>query len=1161
MTVLNPLTSAFKKIYFLTILLFSYSFGLNAQTYVNQSLLLTDFSLTAKQTHSVTKVNGNEEILYLGSTTNQSTLQSNLILTKRDAEGTLIWQQQFAATNSLNTYGVDFEIVTGKIIVAGAVQTQQGFDYLVLQVNDTNGQVIRNDIFNSSFGLNDIPTDIATNASTIFLTGVSSNSNLDQDYYTIACNFNGVKQWEHRYNYDNADDVASNVQYTDDAIFVTGASGDSFQDYSFTTIALDPSTGFFLGDERVNNGTIGYDYPIGVTSDSQQNLFITGQANNNWLTVKVDTNLTILDSIRIKGYGIDSVQGIIIDDTNNIYLYGFSERKDKFFEAQFVKLSNQLTLIWQRNYQVESNSHTKIRFAALKESQIAFVGTTNQTLIHGGITLNGEFNWLREFEDAQLSNTKPLGITPHEANNWLISCTVEQGNSDIFGLIQLEHKKVEEIIVANPNGKPDWVDDQIIVRFNPNEVDSSFVSNPNLMHTSLQEALTPTAYSALSANLTELIDLSTLSVIKLYPNFTPADSTSINVIGETIKLKKLWSTFILTGEKFDEVAIKNSFINQFPTVFYAGRNPVAYPHWIPNDPMLNTQPSLVDNGTNNFHIDMKNAWSLEKGKPWAKVGVVDFDINSFNLDFGGTVSSNSTSKFPENVFVNSNYMTNTLNTTSNGHGTAAASIIGAISNNNEGVSGVAGGDGANGNEGVTLYGLDIKKSVNSQNTTLDIASKAIDHSIKANWNINIFNNSWGMTLTDPDFKMSEFTDYWNQVNFLFESGIPFVASRGNSNNDNHQFPATYPDPVVISVGAGNISNGQFATGHSYGKNVDVIAPAGAATVGGFGSSNPPFLTGQTPYGGLSATSAAAPHVTGLAALMVSYYNSSIPNPNNLTNEDIEALIEYYATDANAPNYDQFAGHGYINAYQTLKHIKNPTYKVRHFSFSVDPSNKVLDNANHTISLKAMYESKFTGSIIQADDYVCEVYKITATNTHSLSQTENLITSPKGTHAWARNAQSDFFGFESELYPIGGCEIISANNTTASLEGYIYKVLHPVGKPNQTLNKWLPDFGNNNGKISYSLHTLDDNAAYLEESSNQLINVFPNPSSGNLFIDLPFDNCKISIFNSLGQVVFHNDKLMIGLNTIDLYSLSNGLYYIEITNSKKPYFKKLIIQNK
>ena len=74
-----------------------------------------------------------------------------------------------------------------------------------------------------------------------------------------------------------------------------------------------------------------------------------------------------------------------------------------------------------------------------------------------------------------------------------------------------------------------------------------------------------------------------------------------------------------------------------------------------------------------------------------------------------------------------------------------------------------------------------------------------------------------------------------------------------------------------------------------------------------------------------------------------------------------------------------------------------------------------------------------------------------------------------------------------------------------------------------------------------------------------VNVYPNPSEGNIIIDLPYyENVKIRIYNTLGKEVFHTEVNKRKVN-IDLSCNTEGLYFIEIDNGFNKQVKKISIK--
>ena len=258
--------------------------------------------------------------------------------------------------------------------------------------------------------------------------------------------------------------------------------------------------------------------------------------------------------------------------------------------------------------------------------------------------------------------------------------------------------------------------------------------------------------------------------------------------------------------------------------------------------------------------------------------------------------------------------------------------------------------------------------------------------------------------------------------FSLQSGVVHVVARGNNaqlDNQNpfptsvsHIFPQSLPDGWIISVGASGIdgntiqeninqhpSDGGFYS--LYGGNMDIIAPGSNAivhtTVGSSVSDE---------YRPFNGTSAAAPHASGVVALLLSYHNKDCYSNKNLSIEDVEYILEKSATDLNSTGYDQLSGWGRLNAGEALKMINEPTRQIVHPDSLI--SSEIL--AEDTILLA--YHRAFVGNewgpisqnIPLERERQYQVVRVLVENTYSID--EFITPQTQVIDAWARPSASN-----------------------------------------------------------------------------------------------------------------------------------------------------------
>lgn len=238
--------------------------------------------------------------------------------------------------------------------------------------------------------------------------------------------------------------------------------------------------------------------------------------------------------------------------------------------------------------------------------------------------------------------------------------------------------------------------------------------------------------------------------------------------------------------------------------------------------------AIVDTGIDWEHSDLKeNLWTNPgEAGDLAKNGIDD-DGNGYVDDVHGF-----------------NFITDSSNSQDDqSHGTHCAGTIGAVGNNGSGVVGV--------NWKVSL--VPVKVFDKNGITSAANLYEGVVYATKLG--VNIMSNSWGGRSASDVLKKA--------IEDARDQGILFVAAAGNTggNNDSRPFyPASYDVDNIISVAA-NDNQDNLAKFSAYGaSSVDVAAPGVSvySTIPG----------GQ--YKHKNGTSMATPHVSGIAALMLSH---------------------------------------------------------------------------------------------------------------------------------------------------------------------------------------------------------------------------------------------------------------------------------------------------
>ena len=378
-----------------------------------------------------------------------------------------------------------------------------------------------------------------------------------------------------------------------------------------------------------------------------------------------------------------------------------------------------------------------------------------------------------------------------------------------------------------------------------------------------------------------------------------------------------------------------------------------------SDPMIGDQWHYINTGNTQYgtgavagaDINVKDVWTrLTCGDPDIIVAVVDEGVkynhpdlqNNMWVNPGETPGDgvdNDGNGYIDDIY-GFNFVTNgaiswTIVTSDgrgdSGHGTHCAGTIAAVSNNGKGVAGVAGGTGKK--DGCRIMSCQVFSGTSGGSTA--IGAKAIKYA--ADMGASIISCSFGYSVgfaSDNAYLKSQGSAEIDAIHYFEASknndvldGNIAIFAAGNESQGFAHYPGAFVDIISVSAFGSDFLPAYYS---NYGPGCNITAPGGNYKQGNKAMvlSTLPTELYRTDYGYMQGTSMACPHMSGVAALGLSYAKqlgkkftvSEFKQMILASTDDIDQRIANTTLDGYAKYYHQM-GAGAIDAWRLMMHIE------------------------------------------------------------------------------------------------------------------------------------------------------------------------------------------------------------------------------------------------
>lgn len=372
-----------------------------------------------------------------------------------------------------------------------------------------------------------------------------------------------------------------------------------------------------------------------------------------------------------------------------------------------------------------------------------------------------------------------------------------------------------------------------------------------------------------------------------------------------------------------------------------------------DDPYLSQQWHYINTGDTNLYsgiragadVNCDEAWRLCTGDPRIVVAVIDDCVQWDHPDLAANmwVNSDETQNGKDsdgNGYVDDfhgwNFVANGPLAVSTfgdapSHGTHVAGTVAAVNGNGIGVCGVAGGSG-NG-DGVRIMSCQI--FYNDGGGSAAITAQAFKYAADNGATIAQcsfgYDASKGVLTSDDKYSASYSVEKQAIDYFIGTQNCPalggglVIFAAGNDATGMSSYPGAYRDYISVTSMSCSYEPAYYT---NYGPGCNIAAPGGDVYQA-YPKATSQVLSTLTDgkYGWMQGTSMACPHVSGVAALGLSY---ALQQGKSFTVDAFKALlltsvnnIDRYCT-GSFVKYAGKMGAGYIDAYQVLMNVRGIT---------------------------------------------------------------------------------------------------------------------------------------------------------------------------------------------------------------------------------------------
>jgi hypothetical protein len=405
-----------------------------------------------------TKTDANRNV-YVGGATINSSGDYDILLTKYDSRGTLMWTEQYAGAG----YGDDAAAAicfgdSGNVYLTGTVYASASNqnDCVVLKY-DQYGNLKWARTYNGTANGPDFGTDICIDANdNVYIGGSCTQTSTYYDFLVLKYDRGGVYQWVSFYNNLNLFDIANKIDLNGSTVVVAGGTQVNATKWEYAVANFNASNGNFGGVRTTTSTGTGIDQINDLCVDASGNLYVTGGVVNtntgyDYQTIKLNDSLDVqwtatynhTDSLD------DMARSVQVDANGNVYVTGYSLTQDEDTNLVTIKYNSSGTEQWVEEFNDDDDGCDKGEALVVDDSGNIIVAATyfngsNSDYLTLKYNDDGDLQWKITYNGLYNQNDQAMDICLDDDGDIIVVGQSEVG--DEFQYITVKYSEIDVIV-------------------------------------------------------------------------------------------------------------------------------------------------------------------------------------------------------------------------------------------------------------------------------------------------------------------------------------------------------------------------------------------------------------------------------------------------------------------------------------------------------------------------------------------------------------------------------------------------------------------------------------------------------------------------------------------------------------------------------------------